>query len=61
MTLAEIRDRIDAQQAKRERDALRAKRIQYRQRILPSQLTLARAKLAMLEREAAELGMTELL
>ena len=60
MKLAELRKRIDAQQEKREKEELRAKRIQYRQRILPSQLSLARAKVAMLEREAVEMGLGHL-
>lgn len=36
-------------------------RLAYRVRILPEQLDLARRRVAMLEKEAARLGLTDLL
>ena len=58
MKLADVYDRL-AEEERRERR--RMDRLYYRIRTFPQRLERVRTRMAILEREAAELGMTDLL
>ena len=58
MKLADVHERI-AEEERRERR--RMDRLYYRIRTFPKRLERVRTRMAILEREAAELGMTDLL
>lgn len=61
MKLAAIRERVATENRERVWRDIESARTAYRIRILPEQLERARARVAMLEKEAAALGMNDLL
>lgn len=58
-TIAE--SRVADRARERTQSDLRAQQLVYRVRMLPEQLERARSRVAMLEKEAADLGMRDLL